>query len=55
MSDRTITEETITIEKSEYLQLLKDSRWLECLNAAGVDNWQGIDVAQEMWREDEQD
>jgi len=32
--------------------LTKETRdrldWLDCLEAAGVDNWQGIDVAQEM-------
>lgn len=41
-------EETVTIKKSEYKQLLKDSNWLACLEAAGVDNWQGYDYAREM-------
>lgn len=25
--------------------------WLACLEAAGVDNWQGIDYAYELYRE----
>lgn len=37
--------ETITINKTEYDQLLKDSKMLECLEAAGVDNWEGYDDA----------
>lgn len=32
-------EETVTIPKKEYDQLLEDSRILEALYAAGVDNW----------------
>ena len=44
-------EETVTIKKSEYEELLKDSNWLACLEAAGVDNWQGYDDAREMERE----
>ena len=35
----------ITISKSEYDRLIKSQRWLECLNAAGVDNWGGIEEA----------
>lgn len=31
-------EETITITKKEYDRLIKDSEWLSCLEAAGVDN-----------------
>ena len=39
----------VTIPKSEYERLLKDSEWLECLNAAGVDNWYGFDVAMDIF------
>lgn len=35
----------VTITEDEYNSLLEDSRWLACLDAAGVDNWQGIDEA----------
>ena len=35
----------------KYIESLeKDSDWLGCLEAAGVDNWQGIDGAAEMYR-----
>jgi hypothetical protein len=45
-------EETITIKKSEYEQLIKDSNWLSCLEGAGVDNWQGYDYAIDMYQEE---
>ena len=38
-------EETVTITKAEYDSLLEDRDWLQCLEAAGVDNWQGFEVA----------
>lgn len=41
-------EETITIKKSEYDQLVEDQKWLGCLAAAGVDNWEGYDYAIEL-------
>jgi len=44
--------ETVTITKFEYDRLITDSEWLACLDAAGVDNWQGIEEAQAMRRED---
>jgi hypothetical protein len=44
-------EETVTISKSEYKQLKKDSEWLGFLEAAGVDNWEGYDYAIEMRNE----
>jgi hypothetical protein len=34
-------EEMITIKKSLYEKLLRDSKQLSHLNAAGVDNWEG--------------
>lgn len=42
---RPADEEMVTIPKSEYKRLLKDSDWLACLEAAGVDNWSGIEEA----------
>jgi len=41
-------EETITIKKSEYDQLLIDQRWLNALEQCGVDNWDGYDYAHEL-------
>jgi hypothetical protein len=32
-------QETVTIPKSEYDQLRRDSIALECLEGSGVDNW----------------
>ena len=45
--------ETITISKKEYESLLEDRKWLECLEGAGVDNWQGYDYAKELLNESE--
>ena len=39
------TVEMVTIPKAEYERLLKSVEWLECLEAAGVDNWSGLDEA----------
>lgn len=39
-------EETITITKAEYDELLSDSRFLGCLQAGGVDNWDWYGEAQ---------
>lgn len=41
-------EEKVTISKREYDRLVKDSEWLSCLEAAGVDNWQGFDDARQI-------
>lgn len=41
-------EEMISITKKKYDQLIKDSEWLACLEQAGVDNWEGIEVAYEI-------
>lgn len=41
-------EEMVTITKEEYEELLADSKFLACLDAAGVDNWDGYDFAQDM-------
>lgn len=51
----TAKNEFVTISKAEYESLLEDSLWLECLNAAGVDNWSGIDYAHDLWREGARD
>ena len=43
-----MSEEMVTITKDEYERLLKAEDWLGCLAAAGVDNWEGIEFAQEL-------
>ncbi|MBX0320246.1 hypothetical protein [Shouchella clausii] len=40
--------ETATITKKEYDLLLEDSAFLSCLEACGVDNWDGYADAREM-------
>lgn len=44
-------EETVTISKKEYEELLEDQLLLQCLQGAGVDNWEGYDCAIEMMKE----
>lgn len=46
-------EETVTIPKSEYEELLKCQRWAAALEAAGVDSWDGCEVAHELFEDDE--
>lgn len=38
-------QEMITITKEEYDDLIARVEWLECLEAAGVDNWNGFEEA----------
>lgn len=38
-------EEDITITKKEHDDLLQDQKILRALYGAGVDNWEGYDVA----------
>ncbi|AAQ54964.2 hypothetical protein Bcep22_gp31 [Burkholderia phage Bcep22] len=45
------TVEMVTITREEYDSLVTRSNWLECLEAAGVDNWEGIDEALRLNRE----
>ena len=40
-----MSDEMVTITKIEYDDLKADSEWLGCLEAAGVDNWSGYDLA----------
>ena len=46
--------EVITITKKEYERFKEDSKKLEALEAAGVDNWAGYDSAIEgIWEEED--
>jgi hypothetical protein len=40
--------EEITISKEEYDDLIRDQTWLRALEAAGVDNWEGVDYAHDL-------
>ena len=44
-----LADETITVLKSEYILLQSRDEWLNCLEGAGVDNWEGFDYAVEIW------
>jgi Mg2+ and Co2+ transporter CorA len=44
-------EEYVDIKLSEYLNMLDRLKWLDALEDAGVDNWQGIDYAYELLKE----
>lgn len=46
-------EEMVEISKVKLERMEKELRWLYCLEAAGVDNWQGIDYAYDMRRAEE--
>lgn len=37
--------------EKEFERLKENNKWLECLEAAGVDNWQGFDEARELFHE----
>lgn len=47
--------EKITISKAEYESLKEESRFLDCLNACGVDNWIGYSEACAMYEEEDED
>lgn len=40
-----MTEPTVTITVKEYESLQKDLQWLNALECAGVDNWEGYEEA----------
>ena len=44
--------DTVTIPKSEYETLLDASKFLDALRTAGVDNWDGYEIAQDILQED---
>lgn len=41
----------VTIELSEYEELLEAAAWADALQTAGVDNWDGYSYAQEIYDE----
>ena len=45
--------EKVEITKKEYDYLLERDMWLGCLEAVGVDNWEGYDIACEEREERE--
>ena len=49
MSFTDYPEETVTITRAKYNDLLDDARWRACVEGAGVDNWDGFDWAMEEY------
>jgi len=41
----------VTLTQEEYAKLFDRVMWLDALEAAGVDNWQGFDEAHAIYRE----
>jgi hypothetical protein len=44
-------EDTVTISQEKYDELIEDSNFLNALRAAGVDNWDGYENAQDIIKE----
>lgn len=49
------TSETIVVSKSRFEDLLKSESKLSYLEAYGVDNWEGYDIAMSEYYENEED
>ena len=49
--EKSMNEETVTISKDKYDELLRESLWLQALRSAGVDNWEGYDFTREVFEE----
>ena len=47
-----MSESMVTITEEKYNQLLDDSLFLNALRNAGVDNWEGYEIAQEALEEE---
>lgn len=43
---------TVTLTIKEYDEMIEQLRFLDCLEACGVDNWQGYEDAHDMMDED---
>ena len=48
-------EDEVVLSKEKYDSLVEDSLFLEALQAAGVDNWEGYSYACEIFREENGD
>lgn len=43
--------EYLHIKEEDLRDLEEKANWLECLEAAGVDNWEGYDFARDIYAE----
>lgn len=41
----------VEITQEQYDYFLENERWIECLEEAGVDNWDGYEFARDLFRE----
>ena len=48
-------DKTWSLTDQEYQEVRDRLHWLSCLKSAGVDNWSGIDLAIEMYNEEDED
>lgn len=44
---------TVCISFDEYASLLEDSRWRQCVEAQGVDCWEGFEDAMQEYEDSE--
>lgn len=44
-----MNENTVEISQAEYNELREMAEWAHCLEAAGVDNWEGVEEAIAMY------
>lgn len=45
----------ITIDEEEYDRMIEELDFLDALRAAGVDNWEGLEIAIEIFKEGRED
>lgn len=50
-----VIDDTVSIPRNEYNDLLEDSMFLACLEDQGVDNWDGYQPALEAFMEELQE
>lgn len=53
MMNKPFKDGDVIISEEYYNQLARDSRFLDCLRANGVDNWEFFDDAVDMYEEKE--
>ena len=46
-----IGDKMVMVPQDKYDELLERSVWVDALEAAGVDNWEGYDQAREIYQE----
>ena len=52
MSNNVRVEDTVTISKEAYNELMGNSTFLNCLEIEGLFKWDGYERAKKAWREE---